>query len=223
MRKTIAALAVTALLTGGAASAEPISVSVYGESGASVSGLAALGNSIDFGLAFSSAAPVFLMFSGLRAEQNYQVNITLPSTSWTTVTAEVLNSSSDPYNAGDPTQPGYVPAGWSTSTDYDGFSFAQNASPARSLVVGGSSFAVAADEGTNLRDLLSFSGMATGAAVLSFGLRDYDGSRSFLVRLAGVGGSAVPTPEPASMLLIGAGLIGTANAIRRRRKGARQS
>jgi hypothetical protein len=221
MRKTIAALAVVALLTGGAASAEPISVSVYGEGGASVSGLAALGNSIDFGLAFT--APVFLMFSGLSAEQNYQVDIMLPSANWTMLTAEVLNSASGPHNEGDPTQPGYVPAGWSTSTDYDGFSFAQRADLDRSLVVGGSSFAVAADEGTNLRDLLSFSGMATGAAALSFGLRDYDGNGSFLVRLAAAGGNAVPTPEPASMMLIGAGLIGTAGAIRRRRRGERQA
>jgi hypothetical protein len=216
MRKTIVALAAVALLGAAPAMADPV-VSMYGGDG-TLSSVATAGTSITGNLATPVNSEVFLLFSGLRTGGNYTVNLTLPSATYTSVTAEVLNSSPGYGNANDPSaQPGYVPAGWSTSATNDGFSFAQSAGLARGFVVGGTSFAVSADETTNARDLLSYSGMATGSGALTFGLRDYFGNRSFLVRLTTTGSNGMPTPEPASMMLIGMGLLGTAAAIRRRK------
>ncbi|HSL23613.1 MAG TPA: PEP-CTERM sorting domain-containing protein [Vicinamibacterales bacterium] len=218
MRKTIVALAVAALLTAGVASADPISVSVYGESSASITDLATGSKTIDFDLNWDASEPLLVKFD-LKSGVDYQVNVALPSTSWTGMTVEVLNSAVGPDNEVDPAQPSYVPAGWSTSNKWDGYSFAQSSGLDRSFTVGAVSFAVMADETTHARDLLSFSGFGTGAAMLSFGLRTYNGSGAFLVRFAGIG-DAMPTPEPASMLLLGAGLLGTATAIRRRRRSS---
>lgn len=218
MRKTIVALAAVALLGAVPAMAGPISVSVYGGDG-TLSSLATAGTSITGNLVTNMGSDVFLQFSGLSTGANYLITLVLPTGTYTGVTAEVLNPARGYGNTNDPSpQPGYVPAGWSTSTDWDGYSFAQGAGLLRSFVVGGTSFAVTADENTNARDLLSFSGLATSAGVLTFGLRDFGGS--FLVRVSTAGFDTVATPEPASMMLIGLGLLGTAAVIRRRKRAA---
>jgi hypothetical protein len=219
MRKTIVALAAVALLGAVPAMADPL-VSVYSGDG-TLSSVATAGTSITGNLATPVNSQVFLLFSGLKTDANYTINLSLPDATYMNVTAEVLNAAPGYGNQDDPAmQPSYVPAGWSTSATNDGFSFAQTAGLARTFVVGGTSFAVAADEETNARDLLSYSGMATGTGALTFGLRDFFGNRSFLVRLTTVGSSGMPTPEPASMMLIGMGLLGTAAAIRRRKSAA---
>ncbi len=219
MRKTIVALAAVALLAAVPAMADPL-VSVYSGDG-TLSSVATAGTSITGNLATPVNSQVFLLFSGLKTDANYTVNLTLPGATYTNVTAEVLNTANGLGTSGAPDpQPGYVPAGWITSTTHDGLSFAQSAGLQRSFVVDGTSFAVRADENTNARDLLSYTGMATGTGALTFGLRDYFGNRSFLVRLTTVGSNGMPTPEPASMMLIGMGLLGTAAAIRRRKTTA---
>ncbi len=76
-------------------------------------------------------------------------------------------------------QPAYVPAGYSTSNNKDGLSFAQDSALARSAIFAGGSAMVTADELTNQRDILTFAGLGSGMARVTFGLRNY-GSNGFL-------------------------------------------
>jgi hypothetical protein len=214
MKRLIVACAVAAMLSAAPAAADPM-VSVYGGD-ATLGSLTTAGTSISGDLTLGSG-PLDLLVTGLQANTNYQISLALPVTSLVGLTLEVFNDVTGRANERDPNpQPIDVPDGWSTSTDYDGFSFAQRASLDRSLIVGSTSFALTADETTDARDLLAFSGLATGAGTLSFGLRDWDGNRSFLIRITATFADAVPTPEPASMLLLGAGLLGTVAEARRR-------
>jgi hypothetical protein len=203
----------------GTAFADPIKINVFGGGPTdAISDLTVDGNNISFDLAFGMSGPLFLMVKGLDARENFQVSVNMTGrSSWTGLTAEVLNPSNGWGNADDPNpQPGYVPAGFSTSTDYDGFSFAQGSGLERSfLTAAGSGFAVFADEHTNARDLLSFSGSGMGAAHAVFGLMAGNG-RAFLLRLDA--GEPFVTPEPGAMLLVGTGLVAVARVIKKRRR-----
>ena len=204
------------------ARAEPISISVKSSSGGFSGGDSASTGwfSIDLGTVVMPAAGTVgtFMIDGLKAGSDYTVSLVISGISgWDTLRAEILDPLDNDDRKDPADQPSYVPAGFSTSNQLDGFSFAQDSGLARSAVFAGGSASVVADEITNRGDVLMFSGIDGDTARVTFGLRDRLGSRGFLIRFSTTGSDSSGTamPEPASMLLIGTGLAGL--AMRRRR------
>ncbi len=218
-------LSCAALIAPAAARADPITVSVNSTSGGATTGvLASESLNLDFGtITLAPGSSTMKTVSGLQANKNYTVTFTVDGNlglkPWDTLTLEILDPLSDGFDAMDPSpQPAYVPAGFSTSNNTDGLSFAWNSGLKRSATFANGDMATLfVDEDTNAHDMLRFEGFSGGdTAQVTFGLRDRMGGHTFRIRLSVNGTPFASTPEPASFLLLGTGLAGLVGYRRRR-------
>lgn len=217
------AIAAAALLATGAAQAVTVSVFNPGTSSISAINFSQVGNVLNIDTTWSASAGAFLLFDGLASGQNYTVNLSLANNSgsnWTRVANELLDPSGDQDDKDrDPKpQPAFVPVDFSTSSDFDGLSFAQGSGLPRTSTTFAS---VVADEFSDSRDFLDFfnGNLADGATdtLMTFGLRDNQDNQPFLLAIRPNAFSVPAIPEPETYALMAMGLVAVGFAARRRK------
>ncbi len=180
------------------------------------------GNVITINETWTSGAASTLLLSGLDPGVTYTVikNITNNSgLTFTSLANELLDPLGDGDDGSDPLPyPGFVPAGFSTSNDGDGLSFAQGSGGLR---ISSAFSTVTADELTDARDFLDFSNGSVGNGFFfnaQFDLVNSLSNAPAFVLSQRVNTFSTSVPEPGSWLLMvtGFGLLGA--ALRRRRK-----
>lgn len=182
------------------------------------------GTTITINETWTNANNVFLQISDLQAGVDYTIVKRIINNSgltWTSIANELLDPGLDPE---DPRpQPGFVPTGYSTSSDQDGLSFAQGSGIPRTSSVFPT---VVVDELSDARDFIDFLGanVASGAPLftLTYGLRDSNpaANQPFLLsqRVNVRSVTAVPEPGTWLMMMAGFGIVG--GAMRRRMKSS---
>jgi len=223
MRRVLAAL-VVAMAIPVAARAEPIPITVASSANGFALQGATLGSVIDLGTIVmpNVAAVGNILMSGFRTNTNELVTFMVEGLgAFNTLKLELFNPPGSDNWADPKEQPSGLPTGYTTSNNFDGLSFAQEAGLERSVVFAGGTATVFADEHTHRGDILLFSGLAGAEqARVTFGIRDGikffsgDPDRGFLLRISAA--DPVAAPEPASMILFGTGLAGLIAARRRR-------
>jgi PEP-CTERM motif len=162
----------------------------------------------------------FIEFNGLTAGVDYTINKHITNNTghnWWLFTNELLDPAGQNEDALDP-QPyaPWIPAGFTTSNDNDGLSFAQGSGMPRTSTAFANLFV---DELIHVRDFLEFSnGLVLGNGgfdMQTFGIREnYGTQQPFL--LAQSPNKPAIIPEPGTLMLIGFGLAGI--GILRRKK-----
>lgn len=183
-----------------------------------------VGTTLTISETWNSAAAGSVQISGLDIGVSYTVVKEIQNqsgVSWDRMAIELLDPLGDANDALDVgPYPGFVPAGYSTSNDSDGLSFAQGFGIARVSSV----FAdVVADELTDARDFLDFSnGSWTDGlfGTIQFGLVDQGlgGSVNQPLLLVQRPNESSTVPEPSTALITGLALAGLTAS---RRQGVR--
>lgn len=157
-----------------------------------------------------------VQINGLSTGQDYVVQKFITNstgTNWTSFSNELLDPGVD---ADDVATPSWVPIGYSRSTENDGLSFAQGTSIPRSSSFFGS-FTVDEFGGIDYIDFINGTVPATYLDTMLFGLRDNNaGANEPFLLAEKPNGRTTAAPEPATMLLMGLGLLGLAGLRRRK-------
>lgn len=162
-----------------------------------------------------------LEFSQLEPLTDYTIEKVITNNSaadWTRFANELLDPLGQDEDSDDPLPyPAFVPAGFSTSNDVDGLSFAQGSGLPRTSSVWSS---VLADELSDARDFLDFfDGTLTVGSTddfMTFGLRENFGTQQPFLLVQRPNAFSRQVPEPAAALIFGLGLAGLGFARRKR-------
>lgn len=217
--KTLA-LAIAALALG-STTASAITASLHSSNvGIGSLTVSVVGDTITLDETWTSTGPGFVVFSDLAAGVNYTVvkNVTNNTgASWISFANELLDPSGqdDDTNRDPSPQPSFVPAGFSTSSDFDGLSFAQGSGLPRTSTVYTN---VIVDEASDSRDFIDFSNgviASGGVGSMTFGLRDNNANNQPFLLSQRVNARSIETPAPAALALLGLGVALLAAARRR--------